>query len=129
MKIRHRNSIQPTTSRKSIYQYCISILLGAMLAVSIFVIKDFFSYHVHLKDGGVLKASIHEVFCASTEGLEKFVPKKNVPKVSILFYEALILTWLYQRADKTISSLLFGGSVGAMVTMARKQIITLKQPA
>ncbi len=76
MKIQRSFNKQPVACRKSIHHYCISILLGAMFAASVFVIKDFFFYHIHSDTGEELKASINEVFCAPTIGLENMFSRK-----------------------------------------------------
>ncbi len=130
MKIQRRIVQQPTSSMKHIYQYCISILLGAVLAMSFFVIKDFFFYRLHNPDGSVRNESLREIICDYnfSRELERFVPKENVPKSTIVIYEAMFLFWLSQRADKAIQSIIVGGSVGAIIAMVIKQIITSKRP-
>ncbi len=129
MKIQRRNSMQCSSLKTNVYPYCISIVLGALLALSFFVIKDFFFYHIRTPDRKVLSTSVHDTVCdpSFSHELQRFVSKENVPRASLLVYEVLFLLWLCDRGDKLIRSIIIGSSVGAIVTMASKQIITSKQ--
>jgi hypothetical protein len=128
MKIQRRPSAKPKLFWKTFTKYFVGIMIGGLLAFSIFVVKDFFFYHLLSYDGHVIKQTLSQIICDSkswheTEvAIEKTLSKASVPKVKFLLYEALSLLWLRQRFEKIITSIILGSSVGALFIMAIQHI-------
>ncbi|MBS1953744.1 MAG: hypothetical protein JST89_06160 [Cyanobacteria bacterium SZAS-4] len=123
MKIQPRLSAEPKLFWKKFTKYFIGIVLGGLLALSVFVVKDFFFYHLRSSDGHVVAQTLNEIVCDSKSWrkvefeIERAVSKDSVPRAKALVYEALVLLWLCQRSEKIIISILLGSTFGALLIM------------
>ncbi len=128
MKIQRRHSAEPKLFWKKFTKYLIGIVLGGLFALLVFVVKDFYSYHLQSPDGYVAP-TLSEIACDSKwhkmeVEVERVVSKDSVPKVKVLMYEIIALVWMYQRGEKMIISILFGSTFGALLVMVIQRIRT-----
>lgn len=128
MKIQRRPSAEHKLFWRTFSKYFIGIVLGGLLAFSIFVVKDFYFYHLRSVDGQLSTITISEIVSDSRSWhktdlyVERVLSKASVPKVKFLLYKALSLLWLSQRFEKIILSIMLGSAVGALTIMAIQHI-------